>query len=316
MFAMAYVGVLLNITEVISYLVLFRYLYVHDNTVAISVLRPEVIKVRNSRNAISLAGQLVTWILETSYFLLLIFYMNFAVEHSERSREVASIFKLLEFTLIPLAQVLTSAPLKKFVSGKNWLQQQRNLAHEAPYVLSRITLILKLLLTLPKPSLPKGSKSLWLSNLLSQLNNLWILMESMCLNENVKVQTDVWKTRSFSKCNVNVIVTTCGFAWSFTWHHVGITLKCLGSKNERKLSMGKKSLLIHFCENILGEKRQFVFHLLAIFCILLDFLAKNSHFRQNSNFLRYFAFANFFFHLTKVIDTYRWKYTTWNFFGC
>ena len=119
MFAMAYVGVLLNITEVISYLVLFRYLYVHDNTVAISVLRPEVIKVRNSRNAISLAGQLVTGILETSYFLLMIFYMNFAVEHSERSREVASIFKLLEFTLIPLAQVLTSPPLKKFVSGKN-----------------------------------------------------------------------------------------------------------------------------------------------------------------------------------------------------
>ena len=119
MFTMAYVGILLNITEVISYLVLFRYLYVHDNTVAISVLRPEVIKVRNSRNAISLAGQLVTWILEASYFLLMIFYMNFAFEHSERSREVASIFKLSEFTLIPLAQVLTSAPLKKYVSGKN-----------------------------------------------------------------------------------------------------------------------------------------------------------------------------------------------------
>ena len=117
MFAMAYVGVLLNITEIMSYLFLFRHLYVHDNTVAISVLRPEVIRVRNSRNAISLAGQLVTWILESSYLLLLLFYMTF--DHSERGRELASIIKLSEFTLIPLAQVLTSPPLKSYVSGKN-----------------------------------------------------------------------------------------------------------------------------------------------------------------------------------------------------
>jgi len=113
------VCIFLNMIELISYLVLFRYLYNHDNQVAITILKPDVIKLRNSKNAISLVGQITTWLLESSYFILLMFYLRF--NYNERTREIASICKLLEFTLIPIAQVSTSSPLRKYLIEKNLL---------------------------------------------------------------------------------------------------------------------------------------------------------------------------------------------------
>ena len=111
--ALAGVGILLNMMELISYLVLFRFLYNHDNHVAISILKPDVIKMRNSKNAISLVGQLSTWLLELSYTVLMFLYIN--LNPNEGTREVASICKLLEFSVIPLVQVLASSPLRKYV---------------------------------------------------------------------------------------------------------------------------------------------------------------------------------------------------------
>jgi hypothetical protein len=99
--------------ELISYLVLFRFLYNHDNHVAISILKPDVIKMRNSKNAISLVGQLSTWLLELSYTVLMFLYIK--LNPNEGTREVASICKLLEFSVIPLVQVLASSPLRKYV---------------------------------------------------------------------------------------------------------------------------------------------------------------------------------------------------------
>ena len=113
-FFIASVCILCNITEMVCYLLLFHHIYQHDNTVAILILNSDVIKIRNSRNAISLMGQLCTWLLETSYFLLLMFFIYFGVATNQGNREKASIIKLSEFTLLPLVQILGSPPLRKF----------------------------------------------------------------------------------------------------------------------------------------------------------------------------------------------------------
>lgn len=106
--------VLLNLTEIISYFLLFRHIYQHDNQVANMILTSDVIKLRNSKNTISLMGQLCTWLLETSYFLLLIAFAILGAAKNEYFREVASIFKLAEFTLVPFVQILCSPPLRQF----------------------------------------------------------------------------------------------------------------------------------------------------------------------------------------------------------
>ena len=113
-FFIASVCILCNITEMVCYLLLFHHIYQHDNIVAILILNSDVIKIRNSRNSISLMGQLCTWLLETSYFLLLMFFIYFGVATNQGNREKASIIKLSEFTLLPLVQILCSPPLRKF----------------------------------------------------------------------------------------------------------------------------------------------------------------------------------------------------------
>jgi hypothetical protein len=44
--------------------VYFHHVIKHDNTVAIKVLEQSVIKKRNTRNAISMVGQLAGWLME------------------------------------------------------------------------------------------------------------------------------------------------------------------------------------------------------------------------------------------------------------
>ena len=132
---------LLELIEVSSYLVLFHHLYHHDNQVVKSILRPEVIKLRNKKNAISFLGQLSTWILETLYTLLLIYFISW--RQKSALRELASFIKLSEFTLIPLVQILCTPPLRAFVLKKNfWF-------YVVPTELSVFYMVLWLALFLP-----------------------------------------------------------------------------------------------------------------------------------------------------------------------
>ena len=58
-------------------------------------------------------GQIASWLMEISYFMvlgLLVTILDF-----DQFREVAAITKTFEFLLIPLVQVVTSSPLRKFV---------------------------------------------------------------------------------------------------------------------------------------------------------------------------------------------------------
>ena len=64
-------------------------------------------------NAISMVGLLSSWILEMHYIFLsgiMAFYYQ-----SQHVREVAAIVKLFEFVLVPLVQILTSAPIRRFI---------------------------------------------------------------------------------------------------------------------------------------------------------------------------------------------------------
>jgi len=108
-----------NMLEVCCYAILFHHIYHHDNNIAILILNPDVIKVRNTRNAISLVGQLSSWILEASYALLSLYFTS--LDYQEPSRELASFLKLSEFTLIPLVQIFCSPPLRYFVLKHNRL---------------------------------------------------------------------------------------------------------------------------------------------------------------------------------------------------
>ena len=104
---------LLNVLELSCYAILFSHIFHHNNNIAILILNPDAVKVRNTKNAISLIGQLATWILEASYALLGLYFVSLRLNVT--GRELASFIKLSEFTLIPLVQILCSPPLKNFV---------------------------------------------------------------------------------------------------------------------------------------------------------------------------------------------------------
>lgn len=110
--ATATVCCILILIEATCYVLLFLHIYHHDNQVVISVLKPDVIKQRNKKNAISFAGQLCTWILEALYTTLLTYFVGW--KNNATIRETASFVKLSEFTLVPLVQILCSPPLRNF----------------------------------------------------------------------------------------------------------------------------------------------------------------------------------------------------------
>ena len=72
-------------------------------------------RMRQRVNAISLTGLVATWLMEVWYILFVGFFsiffrMNFV-------REVWSIIKYYEFYFIPLVQIHTSPPIKRYLSS-------------------------------------------------------------------------------------------------------------------------------------------------------------------------------------------------------
>jgi hypothetical protein len=112
------IGLLFTIIEMATYIVFFCHIAYHDNRIAINVLQPSVIQKRNSVNAISMVGLFTTWILEIFYIssvgLLTTLY------DIEWLREFSSIFKDVDFVLVPWIQILTTAPIRKYI------QQNKN----------------------------------------------------------------------------------------------------------------------------------------------------------------------------------------------
>ena len=111
------VGATFQILELCCYIILYAYVKNHNNTIAVTVLDAGVIKMRNRANSISLSGQLASWILEVWYIVIIGIFSN-ALKYSAM-RDVAPFLKTFEFFLIPLFQIKTSAPIKRYLSSKN-----------------------------------------------------------------------------------------------------------------------------------------------------------------------------------------------------
>ncbi len=68
---------------------------------------------RNKTNATSMVGQITSWIMEIWYIILVgVLSTMFQVD---LLREVSVLIKTSEYFLIPLVQILTSAPIKRFI---------------------------------------------------------------------------------------------------------------------------------------------------------------------------------------------------------
>ena len=88
-------------------------MYNHDNKVADAIVSKATLKSRNKTNAISMVGQIVSWVMEIWYIVLVgLLSTLFQVE---LLREVSVLIKTTEYFLIPMVQVLTSAPISKFL---------------------------------------------------------------------------------------------------------------------------------------------------------------------------------------------------------
>jgi hypothetical protein len=106
------VGLGYTTVEISSYVILFYFIAKHDNKTAIGVLHQSVIKKRNRVNAISLTGLVTGWLMEV-WYIFLVGFLSLVMDRNVL-REVSAVLKYYEFYLIPLVQVHTSDPLKKF----------------------------------------------------------------------------------------------------------------------------------------------------------------------------------------------------------
>ena len=105
-------GGIFTTVELICYMIYFWYIYNHDNKVAAVIISKTTLKSRNKRNAISMVGQIVSWILKVWY--LVIVGLLASIFDNDMLREVSVLIKATSFLLIPLVQVLTSAPIMKY----------------------------------------------------------------------------------------------------------------------------------------------------------------------------------------------------------
>ena len=105
-------GGILTIIELCCYLSYFQYIYHHDNCIAARVVSQKTIRMRNKTNAISMIGQVTSWVMEIWYIVLVgLLSTMFQVDSL---REVAVLVKATDHFLIPLVQIFTSAPIKRF----------------------------------------------------------------------------------------------------------------------------------------------------------------------------------------------------------
>ena len=81
---------------------------------AIIVIQPEVLKLRNKRNAISMIGLLASWLMEL-WYIIIGGLLTAIIKDPVYVRDVSTLIKMLEFVLLPLVQILSSEPIKRFL---------------------------------------------------------------------------------------------------------------------------------------------------------------------------------------------------------
>ena len=113
----AAIGFSFNLVEISSYIILYHFISVHNNQNVNTILEPSVIRIRNRSNAISLTGLFAGWMMEVWYVILLGFLTQ--ILDSTFLREVSTVLKYYEFYLIPLVEIHSSPPIKRFIQTLN-----------------------------------------------------------------------------------------------------------------------------------------------------------------------------------------------------
>ena len=108
----AIIGFIFNMVEICSYIILYHFVTSQNNNVE-RILDPSVIRIRNRANAISLTGLFAGWLMEFWYVILLGFLSP--IFDSNILREVSTVLKYFEFFFIPLVQINSSPPIKRFM---------------------------------------------------------------------------------------------------------------------------------------------------------------------------------------------------------
>jgi len=107
-----YGGLYLSI-ELYCYSVIFYTIFKHDNTEAIKILNPSVIRQRNQANAICLTGQVLGFVIKLWYMVAIgVLAIGF---NAIRVREISGILKSIDFVAIPLVMILSTSTLRKFI---------------------------------------------------------------------------------------------------------------------------------------------------------------------------------------------------------
>ena len=105
-------GILYLSIEFYCYFLIFYSVFKHDNTEAIKILKPSVIRQRNQANVISLVGQVLGFVIKLWYMVAIgVLAIPF---NAIRVREVSGILKTFDFVAIPLVMILSTSTLRNF----------------------------------------------------------------------------------------------------------------------------------------------------------------------------------------------------------
>jgi len=110
------IGILFNLTELMCYISYFHYIFKHESTVAVNIVKPSDLKQRRNRNAFSMAGQIAGWLMNVWPVLLVAVLSTFF--ESSNVRDIMPFFKMIEFVLLPLIQMYTSPPIRRYLKEK------------------------------------------------------------------------------------------------------------------------------------------------------------------------------------------------------
>ena len=110
----AIVGFSYTMVEIISYIFLYYYITFHNKiAIANGVVDASVVRMRNRANAISLTGLFAGWLMEV-WYIVFVGFLSVTL-NSNLVREVSTVLKYYEFYLIPLVQIHSSPPIKRFM---------------------------------------------------------------------------------------------------------------------------------------------------------------------------------------------------------
>jgi hypothetical protein len=105
-------GTLLQMNEFCCYLVIYYFIYKHDNNmVRNSIISSDVFNKRKQRNSFALSGQVICFGLEILFnFHLMVFN---AVGADYLSKEISFSLRVLQFAILTLLQVMLSKEIRE-----------------------------------------------------------------------------------------------------------------------------------------------------------------------------------------------------------